>query len=127
MIRNLLFVGIGGAVGSIMRYLISVYINRNPNTLFPWATFTANMIGCLLIGTFFQLFEKYIFQQPELRLLLITGFCGGLTTFSTFSAEGISLMQAGHYTTAVLYIACSIVAGLGMLLLGMYAVRLFTA
>jgi CrcB protein len=127
MLKNLLFVGIGGAAGSIFRYLISVFIKNNSHN-FPWQTFTANIIGCFLIGVFFEFFEKHLLAQPEeLKLLMITGFCGGLTTFSTFSAEGISLIQTGHYATAIIYIVSSIMAGLITLIGGIYIVKIIAA
>ncbi len=127
MLKNLLVVGIGGASGSIFRYLISIVSYKNTTHSFPWSTFTANMVGCFLIGLFFGFFERHFISYPELKLLLITGFCGGLTTFSTFSAEGYDLIQAGHYTTAIIYIACSIMAGLLILLGGLYLIKIFTA
>ncbi len=127
MIKNLLLVGFGGAAGSIFRYLISTIIYKEPLSVYPWATFTANMIGCFLIGVFFELLQKHLPLQPELRLLLITGFCGGLTTFSTFSAEGMSLMQAGYQATALLYIISSILTGLFFLWIGSFVIKLIVS
>lgn len=127
LVKSLLFVGVGGAGGSIFRYLISIYINKNHSSIFPWHTFIANCLGCFLVGIIFELFEKHLLADANLKLLLITGFCGGITTFSTFSAEGYSLIQAGNYTTAIIYIACSIMAGLGLLFLGITAVKLISA
>ncbi|ESU25095.1 crcB protein [Flavobacterium enshiense DK69] len=72
----------------------------------------ANILGCFLIGLFLGLLEKHDVAHPNLKFFLITGFCGGYTTFSTFSSENISLFQANQYGTAFLYIGLSVVVGL---------------
>lgn len=108
MLKSILLVGIGGAVGSILRYLTSVLLNKYFQSNFPIATFTANVLGCLLIGILLGYFEKQHLANPELKLLLITGFCGGYTTFSTFSAENINIIQSGQIETVFIYTALSI-------------------
>ena len=114
--KQIILVGIGGGVGSIFRYLIKVLTARFSNEI-PLATFTANIIGCLLIGLLMGYFAKNEHISSDWSLLLITGFCGGFTTFSAFSAENLNLLQAGNYLTALTYI-------LGSLLLGILAVFL---
>lgn len=112
MIRTILLIGIGGGLGSICRYLTSSLVSKYIQHPFPFATFTANIIGCLLIGLLIGLFERLQLPNPNLRLLLITGFCGGYTTFSSFTSENWNLIQSGNIIMAILYIATSIIAGL---------------
>ncbi len=108
MLRNILLVGLGGSAGSILRYLTSVFVQKYFQPAFPYATFTANILGCLLIGFLIGTFEKHEVPPTDLRLLLITGFCGGYTTFSAFAAENIQLLQSGNSSTAFIYIGISI-------------------
>lgn len=117
--RSLLFVFLGGGVGSVLRYMISMFgqhLKLNPlswlgQTLFPWPTFVANLMGCLLIGIFYSLSEK-LGWSPDTRLLLTTGLCGGFTTFSTFSNEGLTLLRSGNYVLFALYFCLTLVLGL---------------
>lgn len=112
MLKQLLLVGIGGATGSILRYLSSVVTAKYFTHAFPLATFAVNIIGCLLIGLLIGNMEHRQLANPELRLLLITGFCGGYTTFSAFASENLTLLQAGNYITGFAYIAASVLVGL---------------
>ncbi len=112
MVKNILLVGIGGGIGSILRYLTSVYFTKNIQTIFPTGTFAVNIIGCLAVGILYGLFERQYMSNPELKLLFITGFCGGYTTFSAFAAENVSLFQSGNSFIAFAYIASSILLGL---------------
>jgi CrcB protein len=123
MLWSVLLVGLGGAAGSIFRYLISIYINKWFPTAFPVATFTANIVGCLIIGILFGLFAKGQLSHPDYKFLLVTGFCGGFTTFSTFSSETLLLFQSGNAGIALTYIAFSIVLGLGAVWLGMILIK----
>src|SRR6478672_9090972 len=95
MVNNLLLVGLGGGAGSIMRYLCQRWINASYLHSFPLATFLVNASGCLLIGMLYALAEKSQVMSPEVRLLLVTGFCGGFTTFSTFAFENMTLLRSG--------------------------------
>jgi CrcB protein len=112
MIKNLLLVGLGGAAGSMLRYLTSVLVNKYTTVLFPWATFTINILGCLVIGFLVALTEKQPWAGDGFKYLFITGFCGGYTTFSAFANENFSLFNGGHSVTALTYIAASVVCGL---------------
>ncbi len=114
--KTILYIALGGALGSVLRYLTSVVIK---SITFPYATFITNILGCLLIGLFFGYFEKQNVLSQDLKFFLITGFCGGYTTFSTFSLENIQLIQNNHMGTAIVYIASSVVIGLLATWLGM--------
>src|SRR5690606_31151778 len=103
MFKTLLIVGLGGGIGSAFRYLTSVLTDKYIQTSFPWATFLVNVIGCLIIGILVGVFTKQQLQHTELKLLFITGFCGGFTTFSTFALENIKLFQSGNSLLALLY------------------------
>jgi fluoride exporter len=110
--RPLLFVGIGGGMGSILRYLIQVFIGRHVPLVFPLGTFLVNCSGCFLIGVFYGLAFKYSWFGPEWRLFLITGICGGYTTFSTFSYDGLYLLRQGSNLSFILYALGTVVLGL---------------
>lgn len=112
MIKYLLFVGSGGALGSILRYLIAIYINKKYSGEFPLATFFINITGCILIGLFTGWAERYHFINAEIRVFLITGICGGYTTFSTFSSENYQLLQNNNFITLCLYISFSLFLGI---------------
>ena len=118
MIKQILLVGLGGGIGSILRYLVSLLINKYNLSAFPLATFIVNVSGCLLIGIFMGLSVKYISFTNDLRYLLIIGLCGGYTTFSTFSAENMRLLENGNYFMFGLYALGSVVVGLFVLWLG---------
>lgn len=117
MLQSILFVGVGGFFGSIFRYLIAEYLKLNWPTLFPAGTFTVNLLGSFLIGIIIAAtLPEHLDQQA--RLLLATGFCGGFTTFSSFSFEFFSLLQNGHTGYAFLYAGSSLVLGLVFVWLG---------
>ena len=124
MLRFLTIIAVGGAVGSVGRYLAQVAVTRHFPYPFPLGTLLVNVLGCLLIGLFYALAEKGTVASPELRLLLTTGFCGGFTTFSTFSYEMLTLLQDEHYFLAALYAAGSVLLGLLATFAGVALVRL---
>ena len=87
MKTNIFLIAIGGLLGSVARYLSVVYVTKLIPSQFPYGTFAVNIAGCLVIGIIYGLSLRYLWLTPEWRLLLATGFCGGFTTFSTFSYE----------------------------------------
>ncbi|MBR4839637.1 MAG: fluoride efflux transporter CrcB [Paludibacteraceae bacterium] len=115
MIKAMLLVGAGSFFGGIARYLVACLL-RGVGAGFPWATLTANVLGCLLIGVLWSLFSHG--QASSLNLFLVVGFCGGFTTFSTFSKESLALLQSGDYTLFCLYALGSVALGILAVLLG---------
>lgn len=121
----MLWVFLGGGLGSVLRYMISMlgqHMKLNPiswwgQTLLPWPTLAANLLGCLLIGLFYSLSDR-LGWNSDTRLLLTTGLCGGFTTFSTFSNEGLSLLRSGHIGMFVLYFSLTLILGLAAVWLG---------
>lgn len=103
MIREILLAGTGGFAGSAVRYLISVWALSHFPTGLPVGTFLVNILGAFLIGLFLPL------ASGNFYFLLVTGFCGGFTTFSAFSAEVLGLMRLGRMGIAVGYILLSVV------------------
>ena len=111
-----LLVGVGGALGAILRYLLGLLPYQGS---FPLKTWAINLVGSFLIGWLSAHLGRQAWFQGN-QLLLITGLCGGFTTFSTFSLENLKLLQAGHYSQALLYMASSLVLGLASVALGHY-------
>ena len=123
MIKTLLYIALGGAIGSIFRYFLSIIINKYWAHNFPLATFVTNVLGCFLIGLFFGILEKYYLPSSTLKYLLITGFCGGFTTFSAFAFENFTLFQNQNTLIAVIYIGTSIFIGIIAVWLGLILSR----
>ncbi len=114
---RLLLVALGGALGSSGRYLTSLAANRLFGPAFPTGTLIVNLAGCLLIGVVFAFSEKAIIS-PSVRLFLMTGFLGGLTTFSSYAFETVTLFADGSRAFSLTNIALNNVLGLGLALLG---------
>jgi CrcB protein len=123
MLRTVLLIALGGGIGSIFRYLTSIAVQKYYAAVFPLATLITNVLGCLLIGIIVGLLEKNQLSGSNMKWFLITGFCGGYTTFSAFGYENISLFQNNNPGLAFLYIGASIMAGLGAVWLGLFLVR----
>ena len=115
---NFFAVGIGAMLGAWSRWLLALWLNPQPNE-FPIGTFAANMIGAYLIGFLVAWIASHPDWPPFVRLALITGFLGALTTFSSFSSETITLIEEGVTTTALTYMATTLLGSLGLTVLGM--------
>jgi fluoride exporter len=105
---HILIVALGGAVGSVCRYLVGVWTLRRFGPAFPWGTLTVNIVGCFAIGLLTEVIARRLNASMELRLLVVTGFLGGFTTFSAFSLDAIALYERGAMTAAALYVAASV-------------------
>jgi CrcB protein len=121
MWRAFLAVSIGGVLGCLLRWVLAMVLNRYFPTL-PPGTLAANLIGCYIIGVAVAFFATYPGLPPEWRLFFTTGFCGGLTTFSTFSVEMVTLLQTGRMLWAFSGIAVHLIGSLLMTILGMATV-----
>ena len=124
MIKNLLLVGLGGGIGSIARYLCQKWFSENYPHPFPWGTFLVNLFGCFLIGIIYAASEKSAAVSPHTRLLLITGFCGGFTTFYTFAFENMSLLRSGDFLYFSIYIVASVALGIAGVFAGVVIMKL---
>ncbi len=124
MIKNILLVGIGGGIGSILRYLCQKWIYQLYPYSFPWGTFLVNIAGCFLIGVFFAASEKVTFISGEWGLFFTTGICGGYTTFSTFGFENMNLIRTGDISYALLYTVGSVVLGILAVFAGVALIKL---
>ncbi len=108
---NCLIVGLGGAIGSVLRYLVGLIpIKENYN--FPIKTFLINVIGCLIIGFASAYFVKVNSSNEKIELFLKAGICGGFTTFSSFALENTNLLKTANYGISILYISLSLICGI---------------
>ena len=121
MWRAFLAVSIGGVLGCLLRWVLAIALNRYFPTV-PPGTLAANLIGCYVIGVAVAFFATFPGLPPEWRLFVTTGFCGGLTTFSTFALEMVTLLQTGRLGWAFSGIAIHLVGSLLMTILGMATV-----
>jgi len=124
MKKYIILVGIGGAAGSIARYVMATYLSRLFPSAFPYGTFAVNILGCLVIGVLFGLSERFSWFTGDWRIFLATGFCGGFTTFSSFAAENVQLLQQSNYLTFALYSIASFTLGLMAVFMGLTLAKL---
>jgi fluoride exporter len=119
MYKTILLIGAGGFLGSILRFSGQEIIGKYSGQIL-WGTFAVNIVGSLLIGFIYGLWAKEGLMHPGWKFFLATGFCGGFTTFSTFSFEGLSLLQNGQFTLAGSYMLGSLIFGLLAVLVGLW-------
>jgi CrcB protein len=122
---NLLWIALGAATGGVMRYVVGGWAQQaSGSASFPVGTLTVNLVGCLLIGLVAQMAESTGLISPQLRLLLITGFLGGFTTYSSFAGETLLLGRSGDQLLALLFVVLHLVLGLVAVWAGRTAVVL---
>jgi CrcB protein len=119
----LLLIALGGAAGSVLRYILGGRAQHFAPHGFPLGTLFVNVVGCFLVGMLVRQFMN-IQTHNYLRALLVVGFCGGFTTFSTFSMETVGLIEGGEYSRAMAYIALSLTLCLTATFAGMTVMRL---
>jgi len=118
MLKSLLIAGTGGFIGTVLRFLVSRYFQENTFSLFPWGTFTVNIIGSLMIGIFYGMSERGNLLSPEVRIFLTVGICGGFTTFSSLTNDAFILLQEKEWLKVSLYASLSFFLGLVAVYLG---------
>jgi CrcB protein len=112
MIKNFLIVGLGGAAGSMLRYAVQKFFQVQNTSAFPTGTLLVNIAGSFLIGILWSIVSRSLTWNEEMKLLLMTGFCGGFTTFSAFTLEGIGLLKENKAALFLIYFTASVVGGL---------------
>ena len=120
---KLLLIGIGGAIGSIARYVTVKLVDDKLNSVLPYGTLAVNVIGSFLLGMIYMVALRKAGLTENGRLFLGVGFCGGFTTFSAFALENFNLMQQKLVGASVLYISLSVVAGILALTAGVWVSR----
>lgn len=124
MLKQILLIGLGGFIGSIARYLVSKLNTHVEWFSIPVGTLVVNVAGSLLIGFLIGISEKSPILTVELRMFLMVGLCGGFTTFSSFTGEGLMMMRNGQFLPLLLYTGLSILLGFTAVYFGYISTKL---
>ena len=120
VLKELVYIFLGSGLGGLTRFGLGRWVNNFHRSHFPLGTFTVNILACLVLGFVVGLAESRQIVSPQARLFWVVGFCGGFSTFSTFSSETLSLLQSGHHAINLFYILASVVVCLGATFLGLF-------
>ena len=120
MIFKLMIVALGGSIGAVGRYLVYLSIDKLYNGMFPWATLLVNLMGALLIGFLWGLFDKF-YISPAMRTLVFIGILGSFTTFSAFAFDILSMTKDGEIKQLIFYVLASNILGTGLAFAGFYS------
>jgi CrcB protein len=118
MLKAFILVATGGALGSVLRFALGQWQALKTADGFPWATLCANLAGCLLIGIAVGLMAKHDTLTTDFHRFAVIGFCGGFTTFSTFSNETLRMISQGNLAQAAIYVSISVLVGLALTFMG---------
>ncbi len=121
--KHLLLIAIGGGAGAVCRHLVSLAGLRLLGPAFPWGTVTVNVLGSLIMGIFIEILVHRLNASSEFRYLIVTGFLGGFTTFSTFSLDVAVLWERGEPFTTAIYVLASLVLSVAAVFAGLYLAR----
>src|SRR5262245_48566075 len=124
---EMLLVGVGGFIGSVLRYGLTGLTQRWTDSEFPFGTLAVNLLGCLVAGAVWSIVEHRTWLSPEVRIFLTVGILGGFTTFPAFSHETFVLLRNGQHAWAVANITVSVVLGVAAVVLGWMSVKAFNA
>jgi fluoride exporter len=124
MLKTIILVGSGGFIGSVMRYFVQYYMEKSLMSTFPWGTLIANITGSLVIGMVFAIADKGNLMNPEWRIFLTVGICGGFTTFSAFSYNNFMMLSEKVYGPLLLNIGANVILGLFAVYVGVIFIRL---
>lgn len=116
---NIFLVALGGALGSVARYLVSVWSVRLAGPNFPWGTLTVNIVGAFLIGLMVETIARRFDASAEMRLFLVTGILGGFTTWSSFTLDAVALFERGDLGLSALYLGGSLVVSFAAVFAGL--------
>lgn len=120
---DVLWVGVGGFIGTILRYVLSILVPSSLNSKFPISTFLSNMLGCFILGIVSELALRYSSLRPDVYVFLTIGLCGGFTTFSALVYEGFHFLRQGNLIIFLLYGVASLVTGFLSLYAGILLTR----
>jgi len=121
--QKIILVGLAGLVGTLSRYWLSGFVARQYGETFPWGTMAVNLVGCFLAGAVFYVTEERFLISPTIRTIILIGFLGGFTTFSSYGLQTFTLLRDGEFGLATLNVAASNVFGLLMVWIGYVACK----